>query len=108
MVAGVFIRGDAACLRQGSMLPAPVIVCCQQDAGATQAKEKARFSLGIVLGIGVSVLVDGARDIGSYALALRLRRHNGRSYRFFLERVLQNLVQRAHVGDLDVAENLGR
>src|SRR5712692_811976 len=36
---------------------------------------------------------------------LRLR-HDRRCHRLLLERVLQNFVQRAHVGDLNIAENL--
>src|SRR5947207_15439090 len=51
--------------------------------------------------------VNGPRSLGAKALLLWLRLRNDRwRHRLFLERVLQDFVQRVHVGDFDVAENL--
>src|ERR1700674_4153163 len=54
----------------------------------------------------VAPLVNRPRTIRASALRFWFRlRNDGRCHCFLLERVLQDLVQRPHVSDLDVAEN---
>ena len=51
--------------------------------------------------------VDGPRAIRANALRFWFRlRNDRRCHRLFLERVLQDFVQRVYVGDLNIAENL--
>src|SRR5437660_1165603 len=53
--------------------------------------------------------VNGPRSLGAKALLLWLRlRNDRRRHRLFLQRMFENFVQRMHVRNFDVAENLWR
>ena len=74
-----------------------------------ETNPKARLGVGplgrvVRVNVGLVYCARAVADSGRLGLGLRDNRRDG----IFLERVFENLVERAHVGDLQVAENLGR